>query len=162
MRAWGLQAAFAGLSAAAICGGSAAAQATKGHWEAGEDARGASMYLMYPDYSPTNWAVLNIACDRARRTVTFNEDTGLNTRPRSASISLLVDGKPFSIAARAEFNEMDEFWLRIGSASYGSPVVKALAVSRGLGLASSPNGRVLPAAQFQTSLARFVRACGIG
>lgn len=143
------------------CAGSSLAQSIEGHWEAGLGTDGTGLGLIVPEYSPNEFVVLSLECDRAKRTVTVVHDTGLDTRPTSVVIPLLVDGKAFPIRGRPWRSEVTGFWYVDGIVPYGSPVGAALSQARTLGVDGHPRTRKLPTSRFTTAHANWLRRCGI-
>ncbi|MDR2856933.1 MAG: hypothetical protein LBV50_03700 [Novosphingobium sp.] len=140
-----------------------AAEPLHGFWIGrGDDTSsdGPELFLMVSDFSPDEFSVLTMYCLPGQRTVTFVNDTEKAARPRKAVIPLLLDGRRFDLAGKAEWNETEDVWLIEATVPYASPAVAALRRARQVGVDRYSYTRVLPGAQWAPSLAIWDKACG--
>lgn len=139
--------------------GSASAQPLIGHWESGAGPTGAQLAFVVPEYSPNEFAIISISCDRTKRTVTITEDTGSETRPKTAAVSLLINGKHFLVRGKPWLNESNDSWNVDATVPYGSPVAVALKQVRAIGVDGAPHIRSLPMVRFARAHAQWLQAC---
>ena len=125
-----------------ILGAASASHAQmEGFWTAFSDESGASLGMIFPEYSENELVGLILRCEISSRTVEIFQDTGHTSRQENAIVALILDGERVEVPAVSEFNDMNEVWDSVARIPYDSAAVQKIATSNSLTFATNPELR---------------------
>lgn len=108
----------------------AAAQAAgaRGYWALNEAPDGVKAGLIFPDFSPNEYAGLSLLCTRGTASVAVSVDVGVRLRKgASVEVTIRADDSASAYRARAEISEMDAAVRAVFDTTLSDPMLTDLA-----------------------------------
>lgn len=154
------------LGAAVLVTGDACAQPARrgqpyGYWAVNTAPDGIKLGVIFPEFSPNDFAGLVFVCIPGTNSVTVSVDS---TRPlrngARASVTIAADGARTTLDGKAERSEMDDQTRVIFTTTMSDPVLAALADAQTIQFGVGQTLNPLPNQGAKKAVTEFLAKCG--
>lgn len=139
----------------------ALAAGARGYWALNESSDGVKAGLIFPDFSPNEYAGLSLACLPGTAGVMVSVDFDVRVRKGApVEVTIRADGSASAYRARAEISEMDDSVRAVFETTLADPMLTDLANAAKLAVAvGRGKARELPTRGAAGVLADFLAKC---
>lgn len=137
-----------------------AAQTPYGYWATAEGADGVKLGVIYPSYSPNDFAGVSMICVPGTSTIRVSVDSPKPMRKGArATVALIADGVRAEYRGTTEISEMDDQSRLTFTTTEGDPVFAALGTARAIAFGIGRDTRPLPVGGARESVTKFLKRC---
>jgi hypothetical protein len=138
----------------------APAQESYGYWSTSIAPDGVKVGVIYPDYSPNDFAGLSMSCTPGTSVIAVSVDSPRALKDGAkAQIDIIADGTHATYRGLASHSLMDDSTRIAFDTTNGDPILMALAAASKISYAVQHSERDLPTEGARTSLTEFIARC---
>jgi|GEM_PF-4761860 len=151
----------AGAMLAAAVALPAAGAEPYGYWAVNTAPDGIKLGVIFPEFSPNDFAGLMFLCTPGTSTVMISVDSAKPMRKGArASITITADAERTVLNGKAELSEMDDQTRVIVHSTMSDPVIAALAGAQRISFGVGNDMRPLPTKGARAAVGDFLAKCG--
>jgi hypothetical protein len=138
----------------------ATAQTPYGYWATAEGADGVKLGVIYPSFSPNDFAGVSMMCTPGTSTVLVSIDSPKPMRKGAkATVALIVDGQRAEYRGTVEISEMDDQTRLTFTTTEGDPIFAALGGAKAIAFGIDRSTHPLPVGGARESVTKFLARC---
>ena len=138
----------------------ATAQTPYGYWATAEGADGVKLGVIYPSFSPNDFAGVSMMCTPGTSTVLVSIDSPKPMRKGAkATVAIIADGQRAEYRGTAEVSEMDDQTRLTFTTTEGDPIFAALGGAKAIAFGLDRNTHPLPTGGARESVRKFLTRC---